>query len=132
MIKGVGHIGIVVGNIEETISAISTAFGIDAPQVRENPEKKVKFAVVNLGGVGLELLQDDSEDGDLAQFHRERGDAIHHFAVLTDDIEGDIDTLQNRGIEMADQSPKIGLRGKKIAFSKPSALKGIPFELSEP
>ena len=43
-----------------------------------------------------------------------------------------IEKLKRNGIEMADHSPRIGLRGKKIAFTQPSALRGIPFELSEP
>ena len=36
------------------------------------------------------------------------------------------------GIEMLDQKPRIGLRGKKIALTQPSALNGITIELSEP
>jgi len=33
---------------------------------------------------------------------------------------------------MADQKPKMGVRGKKIAFVKPGAFNGIPFEVPEP
>ena len=47
-------------------------------------------------------------------------------------IEDDFEVLKDRGIEMQDQKPRIGLRGKKIALTKPSALNGITVELSEP
>ncbi len=40
--------------------------------------------------------------------------------------------LKQRGVEMMDQKPRIGLRGKKIAMTMPSALNGITIELSEP
>ena len=92
----------------------------------------MKCAVVELGGISLEFIQDSNEDGILAEFIKEKGDAIHHFCLLTDDIEGDVEAFKNRGVEMMDQKQRIGLRGKKIAFTKPSALNGITIELSEP
>ena len=68
----------------------------------------------------------------MARFNKEKGDGIHHFCLLTDNIEDDIEVLKQRGIEMLDQKPRIGVRAKKIAFTKPSALNGITIELSEP
>ena len=132
MIKGIGHIGIAISNIDESLAAISRALDLPKPTVHDNSEKKMKFALLDLGGVGLEFLQDYSKEGVFARFVKERGDAIHHFCLLTDDIEADIETLTGRGVEMADQKPKLGLRGKKIAFTNPSALNGIQIELSEP
>ena len=132
MIQGLGHIGIAVKNIEESLAAVSKALGLPIPPIRDNPEKKMKCAVVDLSGIGLEFIEDYSGEGEFAKFVKEKGDAIHHVCLLTDNIETDIKILEKRGIEMADQKPRIGLRGKKIAFTKPSALNGIPFELSEP
>lgn len=132
MILGLGHIGIVVKNIEESLASISRALDIPVPPIRDFPEEKKKVAVVDLKGIGLELIQDYSPEGELAKFVRDRGDAIHHFCLLTNDIQEDIEILKKRGIEMMDQKPRLGLRGKKIAFIKPSALKGVQMELSEP
>ena len=132
MIKAVGHLGIVVKDIEASLNALSKIIDIQSPVIKEFPEKKMKCAVVELGGLGLEFIQDLSEDGMMAEFIKEKGDGIHHFCLLTDNIEDDIEILKQRGIEMLDQEPRIGLRGKKIAFTKPSALKGIVIELSEP
>lgn len=132
MIQGVGHIGIAVKNIEESLANLSRALGLPIPPIRDMPQKKMKMAVVDLSGIGLEFIEDYSEDGEFAEFVKKNGNAIHHFCLLTDDIEADIKILEKRGIEMADQKPRIGLRGKKIAFTKPSALNGIPLELSEP
>ena len=132
MIKAVGHLGIVVKDIEASLKALSKVIDIQSPAIKEFPEKKMKSAVVEFGGIGLEFLQDLNEDGMMARFNKEKGDGIHHFCLLTDNIEDDIEVLKQRGIEMLDQKPKIGLRGKKIAFTKPSALNGITIELSEP
>jgi len=132
MIQGLGHIGIAVKNIEESLAALSKALDLPIPPIRDNPEKKMKVAMVDLKGIGLEFLEDYSKEGEFTKFVQEKGDAIHHFCLLTDNIEADIEVLEKRGIEMADQKPRIGLRGKRIAFTKPSALNGIPMELSEP
>jgi methylmalonyl-CoA epimerase len=132
MIQGIGHLGIVVTDIHKSVEALVKALDIAMPPIRDVPEKKMKVAVVDLKGIALEFIEDYSADGEFAMLVRKRGDGIHHFCLLTDDIEKDIATLRARGVEMADQKPRIGLRGKRIAFTKPSALNGIPIELSEP
>jgi len=132
MLKAVGHLGIVVKDINVSLKALSKIIEIQSAAIKEFSEKKMKCAVVELGGIALEFIQDSSEDGIMAQFIKEKGDGIHHFCLLTDNIEDDIEALKQRGIEMLDQKPRTGLRGKKIAFTKPSALNGITIELSEP
>ena len=132
MIKAVGHLGIAVKDINISLKALSKIVDFQSPAINEFPEKKIKCAVVELGGISLEFIQDSSDDGMMARFIKEKGDAIHHFCLLTDNIENDVEALKHRGIEMLDQKPRIGLRGKKIALTKPSALNGITIELSEP
>lgn len=132
MIKGVGHIGIVVKDIGSTLAAFSKVLNVPVPPVKYVPEKKIHVALLQLGPIDLEILQDDSENGMLATFHRERGDGIHHFCVVTDDIEADLEVLKQRGVEMMHDHPVMGVRDKRIAFTQPSALNGIPMELSEP
>jgi len=132
MIKGIGHLGIVVENIEKSINALSQIVDFEKPVIKDFPDKKMKCAVVQLNGVALEFLQDNSEDGFLAKFQRERGNAIHHFCLLSDDMQQDVEALKEKGVPMMDQEPRTGLRGKKIAFTAPEALHGISIELSEP
>jgi methylmalonyl-CoA/ethylmalonyl-CoA epimerase len=132
MIKGVSHLGIVIKDIDASLKALSKIIDFQSPAIKEFPEKKIKCAVVELDGISLEFIQDSSDNGMLAQFIKEKGDAIHHFCLLTDNIEDDVEALKHRGIEMLDQKPRIGLRGKKIALTRPSALNGITVELSEP
>lgn len=132
MMKGVGHIGIAVRNIEEALSTISRMLNLPLPSIRDISERKLKLSVLDIGGTRLEIIQDYSEEGEFVKFVKERRNAIHHICLLTDEIEADIEFLKARGIEMADPKPKLGVRGKRIAFVKPNALNGISFELSEP
>ncbi len=132
MIKGIGHLGIVVDDVEKSLTALSAIINFEKPTIREFPEKKLRCAVVNIGGIALEFLQDDSQDGFLGRHVREKGNAIHHFCLLSDEIEKDVADLTQRGVEMRDQQPRVGLRGKKIAMTMPGAFNGITIELSEP
>jgi methylmalonyl-CoA epimerase len=132
MIKGIGHLGLFVNDIETSLKALAKFVEFDEPVIKESKEMGVKAAVVSVGSVGLELIQDTTGQGPLAQLTKEKGDMIHHFCLLSDDIEADIDMLKTRGVEMLDQKPRIGMRGKKIAMTMPNALNGITIELSEP
>lgn len=132
MIKGLGHLGIVVGDIDKSLAAFAKALDVPVPPVKDVVEKKTKVALMEFNGIGLEFIQDYSEDGAFAKLVKERGDTIHHFCVLSDDMQADIDAMKAKGIDMADQQPRFGLRGKPIAFTKPAALNGIPIELSAP
>jgi len=132
MIKGIGHLGIVVKDMEKSLKALSQIIEFQKPAIKEFPDKKMRCAVVDTKGVALEFIQDNSDEGPMARFSREKGDALHHFCLVSDDVEEDVEALKKRGVEMLDQKPRIGLRGKKIAMTMPSALNGITIELSEP
>jgi methylmalonyl-CoA epimerase len=132
MLKGIGHLGIVVKDLEKSLKALSQIIEFEKPAIKESPDKKMRCAVVETKGVSLEFLQDDSDNGFMGRFNREKGDGIHHFCVVSDNIEQDVEALIKKGVEMMDQKPRIGLRGKKIAMTMPSAFSGITIELSEP
>jgi len=132
MIKSIGHLGLFVNNIEQSLDALSKIVGFQEPTVREFPEAGVRCAVADLSGISLEFIQGIQADSPLSQFVKEKGDIIHHFCLLSDNIAKDVADLKKRGVEMADQEPRIGLRGKKIALTTPNALNGITIELSEP
>jgi methylmalonyl-CoA epimerase len=132
MIRGVGHIGLLVSDIEQSLESLAKIVDFPSPAIRELEEAKMKVAVVDLGTVGLEMLQDMTGEGPIARLVKEKGNMIHHFCLLSDSIEEDVAMVKERGIEMQDQKPRMGLRGKKIALTAPSALNGITIELSEP
>ncbi len=132
MIKGIGHIGFAVRDLDEVLQAITKTLNLPMPPILEKKEWNMRAAVVQVGEIGIEILEDYGGQGMMAQFVKAKGNGLHHICLITDDIEEEIDTLKARGVEMMDEKPRIGIRGKKIAFTKPSALGGVPLELSEP
>lgn len=132
MIKGVGHIGLAARSIEKTVPALCKALNIPEPSIKNVKERQMKVAVISLGNIQLEIIEDYSNDGVLAKKIRKSGPELHHFCLLSDDIETDMAELERRGVAWADKIPKTGLRGKKIAFTTIDLLDGIPIEISEP
>lgn len=132
MIKGIGHIALTVSKIEEVVAALCGAIGISPPAVRDIPERKVKVALVDVGNLQLEILEDTSTDGFIARHTAAHGNAIHHFCLLSDNLEADLAELEQKGVPLMDRRPRMGVRGKRIAFISPELLNGIPIELSEP
>ena len=132
MITGIGHLGVFVRSIEETVEVVSKFVRLEKPAVREVPERGFRIALIHIGQVGLELIQDLNPDGPLAKTIAEKGNFIHHFCMLSDSIEDDVGRLVQQGVEMMDPQPKVGLRGKKVAMTTPRALNGIAIEISEP
>jgi methylmalonyl-CoA/ethylmalonyl-CoA epimerase len=132
MINGIGHIGIVVADLEEAINEFSRAFGLPKPEIITNKKMKKRIALLTFtNGTSLELIHDFDETGQMKNLQKERGDFIHHFSVNSDDIQADIDTLKSCGIAIQDHTPRQGVRGKQIAFTDKDALGGVRCELSE-
>ncbi len=134
MLFGVGHIGIAVKDLEVVLKSLCKALDLSVPEIKHVPERRMKVAVLplGLGPVSLEIIEDYSDDGPLAEPLRMRGNHIHHFCLLSDDLEKDMTLLEERGVAMAGEKPARGLRGKRMVFTTPGVLGGIPIELSEP
>ena len=132
MIQGIGHIGIAVKNIEQILDQLCRSLALERPAVKNVPERQMKVAVLKLGAVQLELLEETGPGGILSGPVQERGDFIHHLCLTTDNIDKDILELEARGVKMAQKEPCTGLRGKRVSFAASGILGDIPIELSEP
>jgi len=132
MIKNIGHIGILVQNIKKSLDKLAQFIEFDRPTIKVNNEEGIKFTFVDLFNIGVELIQDVSEKGELRKMLSEKGDLLDHFCLVSDNIEEDVQSLEKRGIEMDHERIKIGLRNKKIAMTTADAFNGIHIEISEP
>ena len=132
MIKGISHIGILVRDIETTLNNFCQPLKFSVPPIKDVHERQMKVAVMDLGNISLEFIEDYSSDGNFARIVQEHGQTIHHLALATDDIDADLAAIESGGNKQSDKIPKTGLRGKRIVFLDPELLGGITVELTEP
>jgi len=131
MIKKVHHVGIVVRNLEEGYRFYRDVLGLPLHKEKTIEEQGVRAALLTLGDSEIELLEPIDPQGGVARFLERRGGGLHHVCFETDDIEGDLAGLKERGVELIDQQPRLGLAGL-VCFLHPRAHRGVLVELAQP
>jgi methylmalonyl-CoA/ethylmalonyl-CoA epimerase len=95
------QLGIVVRDLEATVRRYENDYGIgpwrfdridlgDANNYREYGrlvERSNRVAFATVGGVMWELIEPLDEDGIYARFLAEKGEGVHHVAVITPDFD---------------------------------------------
>ncbi len=121
MIKRIDHIGVAVKDLDKAIETYRDIFGFELLEVEEVPSQKVKVAKFNVGGVHIEFLQPLADDSPISKFLEKKGEGIHHIAYYTDDINGLLDDLKNKGVKMINEEPVKGSSNTVIAFVHPKS-----------
>jgi len=125
------HIGIAVKSIESHLKTWRDTFGFRLKMITEAPEQKVKVAMLDVGGVTVELLEPTSKDSTIQKFIEKRGEGLHHLSFEVEDIEKAIEDLRSKGARMIDAIPRKGAHAAKIAFIHPHSTGGVLIELSQ-
>jgi methylmalonyl-CoA/ethylmalonyl-CoA epimerase len=125
----ISHIGIAVRALGESAPLFEQILGL-----REVPLDDADGASIrgfDADGSLIELLEADSEDSPIGKFLAKRGPGIHHICFSVDDLEGTLAKCRQSGLQLIDETPRVGAEGKRIAFIHPRSTGGILVELSE-
>lgn len=129
MITRVDHIGVAVQDLEESLKLYRDVLGISVTKVKEFEGMKVAFLPV--GDSEIELLQDLTPTGAIANFIAKKGQGIQHLAIAVDDIKAALKDAADKGIALIDKEPRIGAGGYPIAFLHPKSTQGVLIELCQ-
>lgn len=106
-------------------------FEVSAPETVER--EKVCARVATKGTLHIELLEPaPAGEGPIAKFLAKRGAGLHHVALRTENLDGDLTRLSVAGVVPLKGYPAIGLGGSKVAFLDPKTTGGVLFELVQP
>jgi methylmalonyl-CoA/ethylmalonyl-CoA epimerase len=131
MITRLSHVGIVVGNLEESLEQYERLFNLRPTAVVDALGGKVKAAFRPVGDGEIELLQPVDQNVPLMEYLRSHGSGIHHISLATDDIDSEVERLRKAGVVFDRERPTIGAHGTRIIFTVPQSTNGIPIELME-
>ncbi len=131
MIKRVSHVGVVVGNLDESLKLYERVFQLKPRAIVDASGGKVKAAFVPVGDGEVELLQPIDPSAPLMDYLRNHGSGIHHISLATDDIDSDVERMRNEGVVFDREKPTLGAHGTRIIFTAPESTGGIPIELIE-
>jgi methylmalonyl-CoA/ethylmalonyl-CoA epimerase len=131
MIRRLGHVGIVVENIEESLKQYEKLFNLKPTAVVDASGGKVRVAFVPVGDGEIELLQPIDQNVPMMEYLHTHGTGIHHISLTTDDIDADVSRLREEGVVFDRDKPTIGAHGTRIIFTVPQTTDGIAIELME-
>lgn len=127
-VNKIDHICIAVKDLEAAKRIWEPILGKQAPDDAyvDEPEK-IKVARYWVGGVGFELMESLSPDGEVAKFIEKRGEGIMLVSLNVDSTREAMAELEGKGY------PFIGgarpFRDCEFAFVHPKAVNGVLLEL---
>jgi len=130
-ILAIEHVGVAVESMEGLSSIFSDALGLECIGSEEVKHQQVITDIYDTGSGKLEFLNATSKDSTIARFIDKKGSGMHHIALVVDHLQPALDYLQEKGIQLIDEKPRIGAEGFKIAFLHPKSTSGVLIELCE-
>jgi len=124
----IDHIAIAVNDVEESAKIYQQALGVDNIEFETVESEGVKVAILHLENARVELMQPTNDSSPIKKFLDKKGQGLHHLALDTDNIEGEVERMEGCGIQfLGDIRP--GSAGTKVTFIHPKSLHGVLTEL---
>lgn len=123
------HLAIAVKALDEA-SPIYAAMGFSLHEPEVIEREKVRARLVTKGEFRIELLEAfPAGEGPIAKFIEKRGPGLHHMALATSDMDGDLAALAKAGVAPLKGYPAAGMGGSRVAFLDPKTTGGVLIEL---
>lgn len=131
MLKKIHHVGVVVRSADEAMKFYRDALGLRVTADRVIEDQGVRGVLLEIGGSEIELLEPTRDDTGVARFLETRGEGMHHICFESDDVDAELEGARQKGIELIDQKPRLGLAGM-ICFLHPKSNHGVLVEFATP
>jgi methylmalonyl-CoA epimerase len=132
MFARIDHVGIAVEDLDAALAIYQQGFAMELAHRETVAEQGVEAVLLDIGENHVELLAPLGPDTPVGRFLAKKGPGIHHVAYQVTDIDAVLDTLKAAGTRLIDETPRIGIRGSRVAFLHPAASGGVLTEIVEP
>jgi|TARA_B100001142_G_C13847427_1_gene466838 methylmalonyl-CoA/ethylmalonyl-CoA epimerase len=124
----IDHIAIAVNDVEASAKVYQKALGIDEIEFETVESEGVKVAIIPMENGRIELMQPTKDDSPIKKFLDKKGPGLHHMALETDNIEGEVERMEGCGVQFLGKV-RPGSAGTKVTFIHPKSLEGVLAEL---
>lgn len=125
MALSIHHVGIAVADLDASIEQYAALFGATVEHRETVGEQGVEASSLRVGASRVELLRPLGPDTPVGKFLANRGPGLHHVAFGVADLGAELDRLRADGVQLIDESPRVGLFGLQVAFIHPEATGGV-------
>ena len=130
-IQRIHHVGVVVDDLEKSLSFWHDALGLEMQELRDVPAEQSQVAFLPLQGCELELVTPTTTDSGVAKYLARRGPGMHHICLEVDDIAAMLAQLRDKGVRLINEEARTSPDGRKYAFVHPQSTGGVLVELYE-
>ena len=124
----IDHIAIAVNDVEESAKIYQQALGVNEIEFETVESEGVKVAIIALENGRIELMQPTNDSSPIKKFLDKKGPGLHHMALDTSNIEGEVERMEGCGIQFLGKI-RPGSAGTKVTFIHPKSLNGVLAEL---
>jgi methylmalonyl-CoA epimerase len=132
MFNRVDHIGVAVEDLDASLELYERDYGMTLVHRETIAEQGVEAALLDVGENHIELLAATGPDTPVGKFIAKKGPGMHHVAYQVDDIEATLAALKQSGLQLIDETPRIGIRNSRVAFLHPRTAGGLLTEIVQP
>ena len=132
MFARIDHIGVAVEDLDAAIALYEQTYAMKLVHRETVTEQGVEAVLLDVGENHVELLAPLGPDTPVGKFLAKKGPGIHHVAYQVEDIDSVLASLKESGLRLIDETPRIGIRGSRVAFLHPAASGGVLTEIVEP
>ena len=130
-IKRIDHIAVVIEDVEAALGFWRDALGIPYSHTEDVPAEGSQVFFLPIGDSEIELVKPTTSDSGLARYLEKRGPGMHHICLEVDDIQAMLSRLKEKGVQLIQEVPSVGIGGRKYAFIHPKSSNGVLVELYE-
>lgn len=131
MIEKIDHIGIAVHSIEQSLPFYTQGLKLNPSVIEIVESQAVKTVFFDVGGTHIELLEPTTPESAIARFLKSHGPGVHHIALKSDNIHGEITTLKGADCRLIYDTPQPGAQASLMTFIHPKSSGGVLFEVVE-
>jgi methylmalonyl-CoA/ethylmalonyl-CoA epimerase len=134
MIKRIGHIGVVVEDLEQATRFWCEAYGLKKYAEYETDVEGVRACLLSVSGapgeMSIELIEPLNKSDMTNAISRrlaKKGEGFYHLAVHVEDVESSSERLRDKGLEVLHRDPVEGHTGERWLVH-PKSSNGILVE----
>jgi methylmalonyl-CoA/ethylmalonyl-CoA epimerase len=125
------HLGYAVHDLGAATEFYESNFSAVASEPETVEDQGIVATMFRVGESSIELVQPTQPDSPVGKFLAKHGEGFHHVAFEVEDLEAALAELKGNGVELIDETPRIGAGGTRMAFVHPKGAFGVLTELVE-
>jgi len=124
----IDHIAIAVNDVEAAMKQYQEALDVKDVEFETVESEGVKVGILHLENGRIELMEPTNDSSPIKKFLEKKGEGLHHMALETDNIDGEVTRMEGCGIQFLGKV-RSGSVGTKVIFIHPKSLRGVLAEL---